>query len=147
MEEAKPAMGTNYQKVVSTPASVISNLRLTRNTFLIASASRKLSALSKPVNVLVLTGVMTLAAYTSMRMGINSCTKRPTTAGLERNSSVLSGGASFAGVAFEVDAPSSASCEVRSTTGVGVDASLSAAGVAAASTGAEGAGVDADAEV
>lgn len=72
---------------------------------------------------------MTLAAYTSMRIGISSCTKRPTTTGLERSNSVLSGGVSFGGVTFEDDAPSSTSVAIGSTAGDGVGNSPS--GVAA----------------
>ncbi|SRR5258707_3686179 len=88
-------------------------------------------AFRRPVSVLILTVVMTLAAYTSTKMGTVSRINLPTTTGFPRNISVRSGGASLPGGAGE-----SASCGLSA--GVGVAVSDAGPGV-----GAEDDGVDA----
>jgi len=84
-------------------------------------------AFRRPVSVLVLTVVMTLAAYTSTKMGTMSCINLPTTSGFARNISVRSGG----GVSLlAVEGGSSASCGLSA--GVGVAVSDAGPGVAVA---------------
>jgi hypothetical protein len=82
-------------------------------------------AFRRPVSVLILTVVMTLAAYTSTKMGTISRINLPTTSGFPRNISVRSRGDSLlAGVG------SSASCGLSA--GVGVAVSDAGPGVAVA---------------
>jgi len=80
-------------------------------------------ALRRPVRVLILTVVMTLAAYTSTKMGTISRINLPTTSGFPRNISVRSGGDSLLG-----GVGSSASCGLSA--GVGVAVSDAGPGVA-----------------
>src|SRR6267154_5257709 len=79
-------------------------------------------ALRRPVSVLILTVVMTLAAYTSTKIGTISRINLPTTSGFPRNISVRSGDSLFGGVG------SSASCGLSA--GVGVAVSDAGPGVA-----------------
>jgi hypothetical protein len=69
---------------------------------------------------------MTLAAYTSTKIGTMSCINLPTTTGFPRNISVRSGG----GVSLLVEGGSSASCGLSA--GVGVAVSDAGPGVAVA---------------
>ena len=68
------------------------------------------------MSVLILTVVMTLAAYTSTKIGTISCMNRPTTSGLPRSISIRSGGNSL----VVVFGGSSASCELSAGVGVAV---------------------------
>lgn len=77
------------------------------------------------MSVLILTVVMTLAAYTSTRMGTMSSMNLPTTSGFPRSMSVRSGGDSLV-----VLGGSSASCGLSA--GVGVAVPEAGAGVAVA---------------
>jgi len=80
------------------------------------------------VSVLILTVVMTLAAYTSTKIGTMSCINLPTTSGFPRNISVRSGGG--VSLLVVVEGGSSASCGLSA--GVGVAVSDAGAGVAVA---------------
>lgn len=80
-------------------------------------------AFKSPVSVFILTVVMTLAAYTSTKIGTMSSMNLPTTSGFPRSMSVRSGGDSLG-----AGDGSSASCGLSA--GVGVAVSDAGAGVA-----------------
>ena len=111
----------------------------TVKTCLSSSASKKLTAFKSPVKLFTRTGVTTLAAYTSTRIGTRSCMNLPTTSGLDRRRSIRLMGASFAGT---LEGPSASGSDWASAcdSGAGLSSVETAATLAAAVVGGMGRG-------